>query len=133
MKLGCTRPCAEAQWGRVRQHLGNVEHWGTWLPGVSDVASHDGSTWLTFADVRQTRVRVQVDANEDDVRVHMVEGDIRSLDVSMFWSDGRVTLVIQLDLHSPLPGALARELETVYPARLLTALLAEANEPLPSS
>ena len=80
---------------------------------------------MTFADMQSTRLRVELKPGEHTFDVAMVEGSVRSLDARVQWQDDCIRLTIDLDLNSPMPGVLARELEVVYPARLLSALLAE--------
>jgi hypothetical protein len=84
---------------------------------------------MTLADAQGVRIRVELQQEDQRVGLELVEGSVRSLSASLLWKDSTIRLVIHLDLHNPLPGVLARELEQVYPARVLSALLAKLAAP----
>ncbi len=126
MRLVGERPCTVSGWGAVRRRLQAIDDWVNWLPGLLSVARAGESVWMTFSDAQATRFCVELHNGEHSFGLQMVEGSVRSLNASLLWTDACVQLIVDLDLNRPLPGALARELEEVYPARLLSALFAEA-------
>lgn len=114
-----------SQWESVGHRLRDADRWVQWLPGLRSVTKVDASIWMTFSDAQASRFRVEFQHSEHAFKLQMVEGSVRSLEASLRWKADRLRLIIDLDLNSPLPGVLARELEEVYPARLLAALLSE--------
>ncbi|MFT6142226.1 MAG: hypothetical protein ACJAZO_000437 [Myxococcota bacterium] len=129
MRLITERPCAAPEWVAARERLRNVEEWAAWLPGLQTITACGASYWMTLADAQGVRIRVELQQEDQRVGLELVEGSVRSLSASLLWKDSTIRLVIHLDLHNPLPGVLARELEQVYPARVLSALLAKLAAP----
>lgn len=129
MRLSAQVPCTESTWATVQARLRDVDTWDDWFVGLDTAQRVGDSLRLVLVDARSAHLDVEVEHHESTVIIRMVEGTPRSLDATLVWSKGEVSLTIDVDLHTPLPGVLARELEGVYPARLLGALVAGAESP----